>query len=149
MKPVEVTNNEKLTINQKSMRLFEPYRFKFLDCNMVAVKTPNGVELLQELQYETDKEEINNETQKVAYPMGFMQKEITVDGKKISTKIKRIMVWINPKGGYHYHKENANPLCITKNHKLVRLDTIKRRKTFDDDRYIPCPACYGDLRRAK
>ena len=60
MKAVEVVDDSRLTINQKSMRLFEPYRFKFLECNMVAVRTPNGVELLQEIRYETDKEEINN-----------------------------------------------------------------------------------------
>ena len=60
MKPIEVVDDERLTINQKSMKLFEPYRFKFLDCDMVAVRTPNGVELLQEIRYETDKEEINS-----------------------------------------------------------------------------------------
>jgi hypothetical protein len=85
----------------------------------------------------------------ITYPMGFMQKEIKIDGKNISTKIKRIMVWINPKGGYHYHKEYASSLCITEQHKLVRLDTIKRRTTIMDDRYIPCPACYSDLRKEK
>ncbi len=83
-------------------------------------------------------------TDKISYPIGFMQKEIEVGGKNIYTKIKRIMVWIYPKSGHHYHIENANSLCISHaQYKLVRLDTIKRRKTFDDDRYIPCPACYG------
>ena len=87
----------------------------------------------------------NKMADKITYPIGFMQKEIDTDTGRATTK--RIMVWINPKSGYHYHKKDANTLCITKYHRLVRLDTIKRRKTFDDDRYIPCPACYGDLRK--
>lgn len=84
---------------------------------------------------------------KIIYPMGFMRREIKVNGKRISVMVKRMMVWINPKGGYHYHKENPySSICVTEQHKLVRLDTIKRRKTTKGGKYQPCPACFGDLR---
>ena len=48
------------TSNEKTMRMFNPYRFKYLDADMVAVRTPNGVEILQEIQYEQDRDEIEN-----------------------------------------------------------------------------------------
>lgn len=60
MKPIEV-DGENITIHEKQMHLFQPYKFRFLNCDMVAVLTPNGVEILQEIQYETDKQKINNE----------------------------------------------------------------------------------------
>ena len=85
----------------------------------------------------------------INYPMGFMQREITVGKKGIETKTKRIMVWINPKRGHFYHKE-ANSSCMGNGaYKKVRLGTIKRRKNISNDEYRPCPTCYGHLKGAK
>ena len=57
MNPVEV-DGDRLTIVERSMTMFAVYRFKFLDTDMVAVRTPNGVEVFEELQYLDDKDEI-------------------------------------------------------------------------------------------
>lgn len=64
------------------------------------------------------------------------------------------MVWIDPKGGTHYHKYDAtrkadmsfsSDVCIDKRYKLVRLETIMYRRIHRKTRqyhYIPCPYCY-------
>jgi hypothetical protein len=66
----------------------------------------------------------------------------------------RVQVWIDPKGGTHYHKFDAtrkedmlfdSNVCIDKRYKLVRFDTLVfrciRRKTRQYH-YVPCPYCY-------
>ena len=55
MKAIEV-DGDKLTINEKRMKMFKFYKFKYLDVDMIAVRRPNGVDLLQEIK----RDEINN-----------------------------------------------------------------------------------------
>ena len=63
-------------------------------------------------------------------------------------------VWIDPKGGTHYHKFDAtrnsdmtfsSNVCIDSRYKLVRFDTLMQRHIKRKTRqyhYMPCPYCY-------
>ena len=51
MAAIEV-DGERLMIKEGEMTMFQPYRFRYLDTGMVAVRDPNGVNLYEETWYE-------------------------------------------------------------------------------------------------
>ena len=52
MKPIEVVDIDgKLIIDQNAMQINKKYRFRFLDADMVAIRTKKGIDLYQEVDY--------------------------------------------------------------------------------------------------
>jgi len=49
--PVQVEIDGQLLLNERRMKKYEEYRFKFLGVDMVAIKGDFGIELFQEIDY--------------------------------------------------------------------------------------------------
>lgn len=52
-------------------------------------------------------------------------------------------VWIDPKGGLHYHRKDASSACIThSNHQYILVTKQNALRNY----YMPCLICYGKKR---